>query len=405
MIDLITVITGSLLIFIAERVAMALTMRRPAGREWIRRHPLLHPNSISYMRMPMGLVTIAMWHAGWPVAAFLWFALWMITDLTDGTIARSCDLISESGKVIDPLSDKLLYWPVLIYLSLAHHLLPAGWIAALVSIDAVGQLSRCFVSKTAANSFGKSKTALITIAIVAAGLHLVHPLPCVDQHLLYVLTMCATVLAFLSFYAKVASAAWYAHTFIAVNALSATMALVSALLGYPLDAFIWLFLKPFLELFDDHIRDRKTVHRTAARVDDVSDGIKFGGVAAILIIVAVDAAVTAFLSTAFYGVCAMVRLRRLYRVGSDRPGIPGGGLPPALGSLLAGGSALLLGPVTGTLAGSLAAFALIAGAGLAMVAPIHFSDSARRMWLRTPTTIRVSLCLTIIVFFSLLYNI
>ena len=64
----------------------------------------------------MGFIAAALAaHDHWS-AATLWFAFFMITDLSDGTIARNCDLQTEMGKWLDPLSDKFMYFPVLFYL-------------------------------------------------------------------------------------------------------------------------------------------------------------------------------------------------------------------------------------------------------------------------------------------------
>ena len=64
----------------------------------------------------MGFVSIALLHMGYPRLCFLFFTFWMITDITDGDIARKCDLQTEEGESIDPFSDKLMYSPMLIYM-------------------------------------------------------------------------------------------------------------------------------------------------------------------------------------------------------------------------------------------------------------------------------------------------
>ncbi|MBV9099302.1 MAG: CDP-alcohol phosphatidyltransferase family protein, partial [Frankiaceae bacterium] len=46
--------------------------------------------------------------SGWRVWAFVAFAVATITDLIDGDIARSRNLVTDVGKVADPIADKAL---------------------------------------------------------------------------------------------------------------------------------------------------------------------------------------------------------------------------------------------------------------------------------------------------------
>lgn len=191
------------LVFFAERIVVNLAVRNRKARTWIRNHPLFHPNGISLIRMPAGVAGVGIWLADFPEAAIVWFAFWMITDLTDGTVARHCDLVTERGKWLDPLSDKCLYLPFLFLFAFTGPLsLP--WVVLLTVADMGGQLSRLFTGKTAANQFGKAKTALITILLAVtaltnlAGAETLH----VPDFIEYLL-ITTTVMAILSFAMKV----------------------------------------------------------------------------------------------------------------------------------------------------------------------------------------------------------
>ncbi|MBR4220757.1 MAG: CDP-alcohol phosphatidyltransferase family protein, partial [Victivallales bacterium] len=81
-----------------ERIIILKLTKTKGGQEFIRGFLPLHPNSISIMRLPMGIISAVLAANGFWCTATLWFAFWMITDLTDGTIARNCDLGSETGK-------------------------------------------------------------------------------------------------------------------------------------------------------------------------------------------------------------------------------------------------------------------------------------------------------------------
>jgi CDP-diacylglycerol--glycerol-3-phosphate 3-phosphatidyltransferase len=54
----------------------------------------------------------------WRIAAFVIFAMAVITDRLDGALARTYDLVTEFGKLADPIADKALIGAALIGLSL-----------------------------------------------------------------------------------------------------------------------------------------------------------------------------------------------------------------------------------------------------------------------------------------------
>ena len=95
----------------------------------------LHPNAISQYRYPMGLISVLIFHLGYPRAGAWFFSFWMITDLTDGDIARRCNLTTTAGESIDPLSDKLMYGPALFYMAWIGELDMTGVLIFLI-IDA-----------------------------------------------------------------------------------------------------------------------------------------------------------------------------------------------------------------------------------------------------------------------------
>ena len=121
---LLLTVAPTFCMFLAERGMIRLLVKAPWGFDWVRRTSWMHPNAISRARYPMGLFSVAVFHAGnfIPGGVFLWhhlgiycFTFWIISDITDGSIARHFDLHTEEGKSIDPLSDKLLLFPPLFY--------------------------------------------------------------------------------------------------------------------------------------------------------------------------------------------------------------------------------------------------------------------------------------------------
>ncbi len=178
--DILIFTVAPILVMIAFERLFVLGLARVArGREWVRSQRWLHPNFIGRSRYASGLLGCLIWRMGeisgggepgnaWQHAAIYWFAFWTITDLTDGTIARKFDLRTPEGESIDPLSDKLMVLPPLIYLAV-FGLLNPYLVGALIAFDAIGQLSRRFVRNKAASVFGKTKTflAIITLALIA----------------------------------------------------------------------------------------------------------------------------------------------------------------------------------------------------------------------------------------------
>ncbi|MGD7001051.1 CDP-diacylglycerol--glycerol-3-phosphate 3-phosphatidyltransferase [Corynebacterium halotolerans] len=115
-------------------------------------------------------------HLGWMWAAFGLFAALMITDKLDGDIARARGLVTDFGKIADPIADKALMTTALVCLNLVG-VLP-WWITAVIVVREFGitvwrmiQLRRGRV--VPASKGGKLKTALQTLAV---GLYLC-PLP------------------------------------------------------------------------------------------------------------------------------------------------------------------------------------------------------------------------------------
>jgi CDP-diacylglycerol--glycerol-3-phosphate 3-phosphatidyltransferase len=114
-------------------------------------------------------------HTGWRVAACVIFAMASITDRIDGDLARRRNLVTEFGKMIDPIADKALIGTALVGLSVLD-ILP-WWVTLLV----VGReifitLLRLWVIRRGvipASRGGKIKTFVQAVAI---GLYLL-PLP------------------------------------------------------------------------------------------------------------------------------------------------------------------------------------------------------------------------------------
>ena len=104
---------------------------------------------------------------GWRVWAFVTFAVATITDLIDGDLARSRGLVTDVGKVADPIADKALTGAALIGLSSVGDL--SWWVTLVILVRELGVTGlRFFVIRHGvipASRGGKAKTLLQNIAI------------------------------------------------------------------------------------------------------------------------------------------------------------------------------------------------------------------------------------------------
>jgi CDP-diacylglycerol---glycerol-3-phosphate 3-phosphatidyltransferase len=104
---------------------------------------------------------------GWRLVAFAVFAVASYTDRVDGQIARSRNLITPFGKLVDPIADKALTGAALIGLSALDEL--PWWITVLVMVREIGvTLLRFWVIRHGvipASRGGKLKTFLQGLAI------------------------------------------------------------------------------------------------------------------------------------------------------------------------------------------------------------------------------------------------
>lgn len=120
----------------------------------------------------------------WVAAAI--FALAAGTDKLDGYLARKHNLITDLGKLLDPIADKLLVGTALVGLSLVGDL--AWWVTIVILARELGITAmRFFMLKYVvlpASRGGKAKTM---VQVVAIGLYLV-PLWTLPQAVTWVAT-------------------------------------------------------------------------------------------------------------------------------------------------------------------------------------------------------------------------
>jgi CDP-diacylglycerol--glycerol-3-phosphate 3-phosphatidyltransferase len=140
------------------------------------------PHRVSTWNMANGLTTlrillipvfvVVLFHGdghqpGWRILATVVFAVASITDRFDGEIARRRGIVTEFGKLADPIADKALVGAALIGLSVLGEL--PWWVTLVMLGREVGvTLLRFWVIRHGvmpASRGGKVKTMLQTVAI------------------------------------------------------------------------------------------------------------------------------------------------------------------------------------------------------------------------------------------------
>jgi CDP-diacylglycerol---glycerol-3-phosphate 3-phosphatidyltransferase len=127
-------------------------------------------NGLTVLRLvlvPVFVLFLLSGGAGGRSIAFVAFAVASVTDLLDGEVARRRGLITDFGKIADPIADKALTGAALITLSCLGDL--AWWITVVIVVREVAVTGlRFWVIRRgviAASRGGKAKTLLQVIAI------------------------------------------------------------------------------------------------------------------------------------------------------------------------------------------------------------------------------------------------
>jgi CDP-diacylglycerol--glycerol-3-phosphate 3-phosphatidyltransferase len=127
-------------------------------------------NGLTALRLVLVPVFVACLLAGgtgWRLAALATFCVASVTDLLDGQVARSRGLVTDFGKIADPVADKALTGAALISLSALGEL--SWWVTGVIMFRELGVTAlRFWVIRRgviAASRGGKAKTLLQVVAI------------------------------------------------------------------------------------------------------------------------------------------------------------------------------------------------------------------------------------------------
>lgn len=166
------------------------------------------PNKLSVMRVfciPVIVLLLYLPEDGCRIAAGILFILASLTDYLDGHIARKHNLVTDFGKFIDPVADKLLVLTTLIML--LHRQQMEAWIVIVVlsrelAVDGLRMVAVGQGKVIAASWFGKIKTTCQMILIIACILLNLHVFATWYMIVMTIVTVLMTLFSAIDYFMK-----------------------------------------------------------------------------------------------------------------------------------------------------------------------------------------------------------
>lgn len=168
------------------------------------------PNKLTLLRVILVPVFIVFLMVSVFGEADKWIALAIfiiasLTDLLDGKIARKNNLVTNFGKFMDPLADKLLVCSAMIcFIEVGK--LPAWYVAIVIAREFIISGIRLVASDNgvviAASYYGKIKTALSMIMICLLIADLSHPVYAFITSVFIWLSLIFTIVSLIDYIAK-----------------------------------------------------------------------------------------------------------------------------------------------------------------------------------------------------------
>lgn len=148
------------------------------------------PNILTISRFGLAMVMMALLALGFPYSmslALLVFAVAGLTDYLDGHLARKLNLITPFGKLMDPLTDKVMVCAAFVSFVEIHnyrgHALVPAWIVVIIIsreflVTGLRLLAANRGNVISAGKWGKHKTVwqIVAIIVILLGLSVRHDL-------------------------------------------------------------------------------------------------------------------------------------------------------------------------------------------------------------------------------------
>ena len=168
------------------------------------------PNKLTILRVIMVpffvvFLLLAPEHMHFNWIALVIFAVASLTDMLDGKIARKYNLITNFGKFMDPLADKLLGCAALICL-VATGQLAAWMVIVIISREFIISGFRLIAADNgiviAASYWGKFKTAFQMVTVIVLILNIPGEVFAVIGTVLIYISLVLTVISLIDYIAK-----------------------------------------------------------------------------------------------------------------------------------------------------------------------------------------------------------
>ena len=165
---------------------------------------LLTPNMLSIFRLCLVPLFVVVYLSGSP-HAHLWgagiYVVAALSDALDGWIARRFDLITNLGKVLDPLGDKMFTFSVLACMAI-EEVIPIWIVFVVVGKELLMGLGGLLIHRKAkeeippSNVLGKAATAMFFVVCV---LLMLFEIPKPYSHIMILAALCVSLTAFVSY--------------------------------------------------------------------------------------------------------------------------------------------------------------------------------------------------------------
>lgn len=129
------------------------------------------PNILSAARLMMSLIFAGLFITGKIKAAVIVFVVAGLTDVVDGILARKNGWITNIGKILDPVADKLMQFTALVCLFIRHYI--PLWLLLMIAVKealmGIGSLVfyKKFNTVAVSKYYGKAYTVLFYFAVGA----------------------------------------------------------------------------------------------------------------------------------------------------------------------------------------------------------------------------------------------
>ena len=163
------------------------------------------PNKLTIFRCILIVPFVALLLNGYDLIATIIFIIASLTDLLDGKIARKYNLVTNFGKFMDPLADKLLVCSALICL-IEMGRLDAWIVCIIIAREFIISGFRLIASDNgiviAASYWGKFKTTFQMIMVVVLMLNVQNDIMTILGQILIWVSLALTIISLVDYVAK-----------------------------------------------------------------------------------------------------------------------------------------------------------------------------------------------------------